>query len=214
MKLSHEIADEMAAAFLALVLVILIIAPAAAEPVSPEALVKQVTGEVLHAIRNDKGLEAGDKRKALALAEEKILPHVDFAGATRLAAGRAWLQADPGQKERLVSAFRAMLVRIYAEVIDAYRGQTMRVLLASAAPDASDVIVRNQYLRPGEPPVVVDYAMHKTAGGWKIYDIAVAGVSLVLTYRAEFDRVTRTEGIDGLLKRLREKSRARPAYMT
>jgi len=210
MRLSHEIA----AAFLALILVVLIIAPAAAEPASPEALVKQVTGEVLDAIRKDKGLEAGDKRKALALAEEKILPHVDFAEATRLAAGRAWAQASPEQKEQLVSAFRAMLVRIYSEVIDAYRGQTMRVVQASAAPDASDVIVRNQYLRPGEPPVVVDYAMRRTAGGWKIYDIAVAGVSLVLTYRGEFDRVTRTEGIDGLLKRLKEKSRVRPANMT
>ena len=212
MKLSQEIA----AVFLALILVVLIIAPAAAAPASPEALVKQVSGEVLHAIRKDKGLglEAGDKRKALALAEEKILPHVDFAEATRLAAGRAWSQASPEQKEQLVSAFRAMLVRIYSEVIDAYRGQTMRVLQASAAPDASDVIVRNQYLRPGEPPVVVDYAMRRTAGGWKIYDIAVAGVSLVLTYRGEFDRVTRTEGIDGLLKRLKEKSRVRPANVT
>jgi len=210
MKLSHEIA----AAFLALILVILIIAPAAAEPVSPEALVKQVTGEVLDAIRKDKGLEAGDKRKALALAEEKILPHVDFAEATRLAVGRTWSQASPEQKEQLISAFRAMLVRIYSEAIDVYRGQTMRVLPTNAAPGVGDVIVRNQYVRPGEPPVVIEYAMRRTAGGWKIYDIAVAGVSLVLTYRAEFDQVTRTEGIEGLLKRLREKNRSRPSSMT
>lgn len=210
MKLSHEIA----AAFLALILVILIIAPAAAEPVSPEALVKHVTGEVLDAIRKDKGLEAGDKRKALALAEEKILPHVDFAEATRLAVGRTWSQASPEQKEQLISAFRAMLVRIYSEAIDVYRGQTMRVLPTNAAPGVGDVIVRNQYVRPGEPPVVIEYAMRRTAGGWKIYDIAVAGVSLVLTYRAEFDQVTRTEGIEGLLKRLREKNRSRPSSMT
>ena len=210
MKLSHEIA----AAFLALILVILIIAPAAAEPVSPEALVKHVTGEVLDAIRKDKGLEAGDKRKALTLAEEKILPHVDFAEATRLAVGRTWSQASPEQKEQLISAFRAMLVRIYSEAIDVYRGQTMRVLPTNAAPGVGDVIVRNQYVRPGEPPVVIEYAMRRTAGGWKIYDIAVAGVSLVLTYRAEFDQVTRTEGIEGLLKRLREKNRSRPSSMT
>jgi len=206
---SMRISNEIAAAFLALILFLLIVAPAAAEPASPEALVKRVTTEVLEAIRRDKALEAGDRRKALALAEEKILPHVDFAEATRLAVGRAWAQASPEQKEQLVSAFRAMLVRIYSEAIDAYRGQTMRVLPTGAAADANDVIVRNQYLRSGEPPVAVDYAMRRTAGVWKIYDITVAGVSLVLTYRAEFDQVTRAEGIEGLLRRLREKNRAR-----
>jgi len=209
-----RMSNEIAAAFLALILFLLIVAPAAAEPGSPDALVKQVTAEVLDAIRKDKALEAGDRRKALALAEEKILPHVDFAEATRLAVGRAWSQASPEQREQLVSSFRAMLVRIYSEAIDVYRGQTMRVLPTNAAPGATDVIVRNQYVRPGEPPVVIEYAMRRTAGGWKIYDIAVAGVSLVLTYRAEFDQVTRTEGIDGLLRRLREKNRSRPSSMS
>jgi len=42
--------------------------------------------------------------------------------------------------------------------------------------------------------------------GWKIYDISVGGVSLVLTYRAEFENITRTSGIDGLIRRLAEKN--------
>jgi phospholipid transport system substrate-binding protein len=66
--------------------------------------------------------------------------------------------------------------------------------------------VRNQYLREGRPPVSVEYAMKKTPEGWKIYDITVEGVSLVLTYRAEFEQVTRTSGVDGLIKRLAEKN--------
>ena len=46
----------------------------------------------------------------------------------------------------------------------------------------------------------------KTPEGWKIFDIAVEGVSLVLTYRAEFESITRTSGVDGLIKRLQEKN--------
>jgi phospholipid transport system substrate-binding protein len=68
------------------------------------------------------------------------------------------------------------------------------------------VTVRNQYLREGRPPVAVEYAMKKTPEGWKIYDISVEGVSLVLTYRAEFESITRTSGVAGLLKRLAEKN--------
>ena len=62
-----------------------------------------------------------------------------------------------------------------------------------------------------DPPVTVDYAMHLTPQGWKIYDVVVDGVSLVLTYRSEFAQVVRQSGIDGLLARLAEKNQpARP----
>jgi phospholipid transport system substrate-binding protein len=117
----------------------------------------------------------GDREKALALAEQKVLPHIDFAEATKLAVGKAWATATPEQQQKLVGAFRSMLVRIYSNAIDAYRGQTMRVQPASTRPGSTDVTVRNQYIRPGQTPIAVDYAMHKTPEGWKIYDITVEG---------------------------------------
>ncbi|HTL26070.1 MAG TPA: ABC transporter substrate-binding protein [Burkholderiales bacterium] len=172
----------------------------------PEDLVRKVTEDVLSAIKSDKALQAGDREKALALAEQKVLPHIDFAEATKLAVGRAWTTATPEQQKKLVDAFRAMLVRIYSNAIDAYRGQTMRVQPVNTQPGASEVTVRNQYIRPGQPPVAVDYAMRKTPEGWKIYDITVEGMSLVMTYRAEFEQVTRQGGVEGLLKRLAEKN--------
>jgi len=178
----------------------------AQQAAKPEDLVRKVTDDVLAAIKSDKDLQAGDRHKALALAEQKVLPHIDFAEMTRLAVGRAWASASPEQQKKLVTEFRAMLVRIYSNAIDAYRGQTMRVQPINMAPGATEVTVRNQYLRPGQAPVAVDYAMRKTPEGWKIYDITVEGMSLVLTYRGEFDQVTRQSGVDGLLKRLAEKN--------
>ena len=209
-----KIAKEVLAAFVALVLVIVIVSPAGAGALSPEALVKQVAADVLGATRKDKAVEAGDKREGLALAEEKILPHVDFAEATRLAASAAWGRASPVQQVQMVSAFRAMLVRTYSNTIDAYRDQTMRVLPAKTVLRAKEAVVHSEYVRPGEAPVGVEYAMRKSAGEWKIYDIAVEGVSLVLTYRPLFDHVTRTEGVDGLVRRLRENGKPRPSLTT
>ena len=173
---------------------------------SPEALVRKITNDVLETVRSDKALQAGDREKALALAEQKVLPHIDFREAARLAVGRSWNSATPQQQDRLVAEFRAMLVRIYSNAIDTYRGQTLRVLPVRMAPEDADVTVRNQYLKPGRPPVLVEYAMRKTPEGWKIYDIAVENVSLVLTYRGEFDQVMRQSGVDGLIKRMTEKN--------
>jgi phospholipid transport system substrate-binding protein len=82
----------------------------------------------------------------------------------------------------------------------------MKVLPSRAKPGDAEATVRNQFIRPGGKPVLVDYSMRKTGEGWKIYDIVVEGVSLVLTYRSEFDAVVKQEGIDGLIKRLAGKN--------
>ena len=177
-----------------------------AQQMGPEELVKKMTDEVMEAIKSDKQLAAGDRQKALKLAEEKILPHVDFEEATRLAVGRSWREASPEQRKKLTDEFRRMLVRTYSSAVSTYQGQTMKVLPVRMKPEDTEATVRNQYIRSGAKPVSIDYSMRKTDAGWKIYDIVVEGVSLVLTYRSEFDAVVRQEGIDGLIKRMAAKS--------
>lgn len=191
---------------LAFLLAIATLPAFAQSDLAPEALVRKITDDVLQTVRSDKALRAGDREKALALAEQKVLPHIDFREAARLAVGRSWKNANPEQQDRLVNEFRAMLVRIYSNAIDTYRGQTMRVLPVKMASGDTEATVRNQYLSPGKPPVSVEYAMRKTPEGWKIYDIVVENVSLVLTYRAEFDQVMRQSGVEGLIKRMNEKN--------
>jgi phospholipid transport system substrate-binding protein len=103
-----------------------------------------------------------------------------------------------------------LLVRVYSNAIGVYGGQTLRVQPVRMAPGATEVTVRNQFLRPGKPPVSVEYAMGKTPEGWKIYDITVEGVSLVLTYRGEFEQILRESGVEGLIRRLEERNREPP----
>jgi len=181
--------------------------PVVAEEQNPEALVKQVTAEVLDAIKSDKKLASGDRQAALKLAEEKVLPHIDFEEATRLAVGRAWSQASPEQQKKLVTEFRRMLVRVYSNAIQPYEGQSIQVAPVRMKPGDTEATVHNTFKRAsGGQPVGFDYSMRKTDQGWKIYDIVVEGVSLVLTYRSEFDGLVKQEGVDGLIKRLAQKN--------
>jgi phospholipid transport system substrate-binding protein len=175
---------------------------------NPEQLVQKITNDILAAIKSDKQLAAGDKQKALKLAEEKVLPYIDFEEATRLAVGRAWSQATPEQKKKLVGEFRNMLVRTYSNAIEAYQGQTLKVLPSRAGKsDAKDeATVRTQFVRAGGQPLPIEFQMRKAEKGWKVFDISVEGISLVLTYRSEFDQVVKQEGIDGLIKRLTQKN--------
>ncbi|HEY5899240.1 MAG TPA: ABC transporter substrate-binding protein [Burkholderiales bacterium] len=181
--------------------------PAAAQQnLAPDQLVQKITDEVLAAVKSDKDLAAGDKHKAVKLAEEKVLPYIDFEHATQLAVGRAWKQATPEQRKKIVTEFRNMLVRTYSNAIGAYQGQTLKVLPSRGKQDPEDTTVRTQFVRPGGQPLPIDFQMRQTGEGWKVYDITVEGVSLVLTYRSEFDAVVKQEGIDGLIKRLATKN--------
>ena len=179
---------------------------ALAQETSPDQLVQKITNEVLASIKSDKQLAAGDKQKAVKLAEEKVLPYIDFEEATRLAVGRAWAKATPEQKKQIVTEFRNMLVRTYSNALGGYEGQTLKVLPSRGKQDPQDTTVRTQFVRAGAPPLPIDFQMHKAGGTWKVYDIAVEGVSLVLTYRSEFDAVVKQDGIDGLIKRLAQKN--------
>ena len=178
----------------------------AQQNLAPNELVQKITDEVLAAIKSDKQLAAGDKQKAVKLAEEKVLPYVDFEHATRLAVGRAWREANPEQRKRLVTEFRNMLVRTYSNAIGTYQGQTLKVLPSRGKSDPEETIVRTQFVRPGGQPLPIDFSMHQTQEGWKVYDITVEGVSLVLTYRSEFDAIVKQQGIDGLIKALASKN--------
>lgn len=180
----------------------------AAAQESPDALVKRVTGEVLAIIKSDKELQAGNPRKVVELAEAKVLPHFDFARMTRLAVGRNWNQATDAQKEALVKEFRTMLVRTYSSSLSAYRNQTIEVKPGKVGAQDKDTTVRTAVIQQGGPPIPIDYAMEKTDGGWKVYDVIIDGASLVTTYRGSFNDQIQKGGIDGLVKTLADRNRA------
>ena len=174
---------------------------------APDALVKRVTDEVLAIIKSDKDLQAGNPRKVVELAEQKVLPHFDFTRMTRLAVGRNWAQASEAQKEQLVKEFRTMLVRTYSSSLTAYRNQTIEVKPLKTGAQDKDVTVRTAVLQQGGPSIPIDYAMEKADSGWKVYDVVIDGASLVTTYRGSFNDQIAKGGIDGLIKTLADRNK-------
>ena len=181
---------------------------ASAAQEAPDALVKRVTDEVLAIIKADKDLQSGNTRKIVELAEQKVLPHFDFARMTRLAVGRNWQQASDAQKEQLVKEFRTMLVRTYSNSLTQYREQKIDVKPLKASPQDQEVTVRTAIIQQGGPPIPIDYAMAKSGAEWKVYDVVIDGASLVTTYRGSFNDQIQKGGIDGLVKTLQERNRS------
>lgn len=182
-------------------------APVVAQDVAPDAQAKAVTDEVLAALRADKDIQSGNTKKIVELVEQKVLPHFDFVRMTRLAVGPGWRQANPEQQKALVNEFRSLLVQTYAVTLAAYRNQTIEYRPVRMQPADTEVVVRSLINQSGGKPVTVDYKMEKGAGGWKVYDVVVADLSLVQNYRGSFESEVRKGGIDGLVKALADKNK-------
>lgn len=178
-----------------------------AQESSPDALVQQVTDDVLTIVRQDKDIQSGDTSKALKLVETKVLPYFDFQRMTALAVGRNWSKATPEQKQRLSEEFKTLLVRTYSNALTSYKDQTISYRPSQMEAGETDVIVKTEVRQPGSKPIPLNYALQKQSGGWKVYDVIVSGVSLVTNYRGSFANEVRSNGIDGLVKMLSDRNK-------
>ena len=177
-----------------------------AEVMAPDALIKNTVQEVIAIIKQDKDIQAGDQKKINALVDAKVLPHFDFVRMTQLAVGKYWRTATPEQKQALVTEFRNMLVRTYTKVFTVYRDQTVDVKPLRMAADDTEITVKTIISKPGSQLIQVDYEMKKAADGWKVFDISIEGVSMVMSYRGTFASQIQGSGIDGLIKTLSGKN--------
>ena len=190
----------------AAVLFCAVLAPAFAQDLAPDALVKNVTQEVVELITKDKDITTGSRAKLVEVIEAKVLPHFNFGAMTALAMGQNWGKSTPEQKKHLTAEFRTLLVRTYASALAAYSEQKFDFRPLRAKPTDTDVTVNVRVIQPGAQPVTIDYSMEKTGSGWKVYDVMIGGVSLVANYRTEFANSVRNSGIDGLIKNLQTKN--------
>jgi phospholipid transport system substrate-binding protein len=185
-----------------------------AQPKAPEVLIKEVSTDVLDAVKADKTIRAGDLRKVIALVDQKVLPYVDFKRMTSAAVGRYWRQATPEQQQRLQDEFKLLLVRTYSGALSQVSPeQKVELKPMRASPSDQEVVVRTEIRGKGDP-IQLDYRLEKAADSWKIYDVNVLGVWLVENYRNSFAQEIGANGIDGLIAKLAERNKAAAAGAT
>ncbi len=155
-------------------------------------------GENLEEVKKDSSL-------LQAKVDEVIVPHIDFRTMTRLSIGKNWRKADKAQQEELVTEFQALLLNTYSSAMTQYGGEQIK--FENFRPESREdrAVVRTAFLQKGGSDVPAIYKL-RDKDGWKIYDIEVAGLSLVNNFRQKFTDEINAKGIDGLLAFLKERN--------
>ena len=171
----------------------------------PQILIKSVTQQVLDEVHT-KAIDPSDIPRIMDIVNRDILPYIDFEHTTQLALARYWRTATPEQQQQLVQQFKMLLIHLYSGAIAQLKpDQKIEYPPMRLAPTDTDTVVRTIALTSAQP-VEIDYRLHKTPQGWRVYDLNVMGAWLVQTYRQQFGETIQQSGIDGLLRFLTDRN--------
>ena len=150
------------------------------------------------------GMYDGDDEARLAAMDALIRSVFDVGFITRAVLGRYWRDLSPAERSRFRELFPEFVVQVYLPHIAKYSRDHMRVL--GARPRGKrDVVVKSELRTDQGDWVDADWRIRSTEDGIRIIDLTVAGVSLLLVQRQEFEAVIRRDGFASLVERLLER---------
>ncbi len=171
---------------------------ARAETPEPQAVVERAADQVLAVLR-DAARDDDAKRDALVRIAEA---HFDFRTIARLVLARSWRGFDADQRVAFIEALKSFLSTRYGQRLGQYGREKVEIVEQRDEP-RGDVTVRTRIVRPAGEPVRVDYRLRSLEDGWRVIDVVIEGISLVSSYRSQFQQLARELGPDGLIERLR-----------
>lgn len=193
-----------------LVLAILILIPTvgSGDIRSPDKVVSETTAQIIDLLKSNRDAYAEDHEKLYAMVHEYIVPVFDFKVITKLVLARHYKNASAEQRVQFAEGFRDLLIRTYATALLKYQGEELVFHPFSAKPEDRRVIVKTEFKRrDGGPNVPVNFRFFKGKNGWKAYDVAIEGVSMVTNYRSVYTAQIKRDGLDVVIEKLSKADR-------
>jgi len=144
--------------------------------------------------------KATERREALrGLAFEVF----DFEELAKRCLARHWEARTPAERSESVQLLADLLERSYVGRMDAYSGE--RVVMLGDTIDGELAVVKTRIVTKQDTEIPVDYRMLQRGDRWRVYDVHIEGVSLVASYRSQFDRILQRASFQQLVNQVKEK---------
>jgi phospholipid transport system substrate-binding protein len=177
----------------------------------PQELMAALSTRLFALLDRDRARIRQSPERAVLLVDELLSPHFDANYTARLVLGTHWRSATADQRQRFGIALYRTLLWTYAEAVSGWTADRFRILPPRGDPSASQVVVRTEVARVDAPAIAVDYRLHRTDEGWRIFDVIVDGVSYARSYHDDIDGDIEHNGLDATIARLEERQRSNPA---
>jgi phospholipid transport system substrate-binding protein len=183
-------------------------AGAADTAVSPDKVVESVARQVLADLDKNRDLYRKDAGELRRMIDKYLLENFDTEYAAKLVLAKNWRTATPEQRKQFVDAFYQSLLQSYGNSLLDFTPDRLKILPYQGKPDDATATVRSEIRRDNGSKVPVNYTLHKTATGWKAFDVTIEGISYVKSFRTDFGTEIEQKGLDAVIKRLQTQQAA------
>lgn len=169
----------------------------------PVSLVELTAGKMFAAVTENQEAYSADPKLLEELVHRDLLPVLDIEYSARLILGRAGRGLDDAKISEFATCMSNLLINRYSKALLEFSSKIKLNVLPQRG-DLNEKLtrVRTRVALPSGREAPVDYAFHKTAEGWKAFDVIVEGISYVTTYRNQIMPEVQDNGIDSVIERL------------
>jgi phospholipid transport system substrate-binding protein len=162
----------------------------------PQVMLQTLTETTLTILKTNHDTFKADPNKMVQMINQVLLPHVDQVRMAQSVVGRAiWMQASDADQTDFTQAFMRLLVHTYAGALNAYTNQQVEYYpIRGGIQHQTEIEIQSQILPEDGPPIAINYRLNLNNGEWKINDVIVEGVSLLQSFRAQFQNFFKRDG--------------------
>ncbi len=148
-----------------------------------------------------KKISTSERRADIRKVAENLF---DFEEMSRRSLGAAWDTVSPAEKQEFIHLFTSLVANSYMGKIEQYTGEPIRY--ESEQVDGTEASVLSRVVTPKGAEIGIEYRLYRAENRWAVYDVRVDGISLVNSYKAQFNRLLQRGSFAELLKQLRQKT--------
>jgi phospholipid transport system substrate-binding protein len=165
----------------------------------------QLRDGVQHVVQilKDPELMGDAKAPERSAAVNKVADEIfDFGETAKRALGPHWAQRTPAERDEFVRLFTELVQQTYLSKVNQYNSE---MTFQGDEVDGNQAVVRTTLLLGKGSQMALDYRMHRPRDRWQVYDLNIDGISLVASYRSQFNKIVRTDSYEGLVARLKSR---------
>jgi phospholipid transport system substrate-binding protein len=154
-------------------------------------------------ILRDPELSGDTKVSERNAAVNKVADQIfDFGETAKRSLGQHWAQRTQAEREEFVRLFTELVQRTYLSKVNQYNSE---MTFQDDVVDGNQAVVRTTLLLGKGSQMSLDYRMHHPRDRWQVYDLSIDGISLVASYRSQFNKIVRTDSYEGLVAKLKSR---------
>jgi phospholipid transport system substrate-binding protein len=175
---------------------------------NPAQFLADFVGNIKHEVQKDQLSLSNSPDKLYALVEQQVLPHIALDEMAGSALGAKWRAASPALQKEFIAEFAKMVTHNYSAGLLKVSDYSFKIYpIRDAIWKKENKVSINGIIQPtgGGAGSNVTYYLERSGQTWKIYDLAIEGISFVSNYRSQFESYSSVEALVPALKTLNER---------